>query len=308
MKYNFLFVPFIFEIMSAIYITLKIFNPHCESLKIEQTYIEPLTTYTNSNNYVTLSRKDILNATSNQFASGTTVKWDEFSQFKDDVANGEIPVELLSDPVYCSMNLPSETQSDYMISINRDNGHIIGDTQSPETSQVLGIGAAYKTSGRNLPNNFSIYLGKIKVFAYSQSEQRWKIICALNHPSDAQIYTLPWTNTKNSPCKNITVTKNYLKIDLTSSDLNNAVLHFWGKSVPIDKHDYSYYACAYDFWVSENVAEKLTFTNGIDAKNYNSSKTIIQLYSITDFTDFQLERGNSMVLFFLNINTVSYYS
>ena len=72
---------------------------------------------------------------------------------------------LTSDPVYCSMTMPSESQSDYMISIDRNYGKLIGDTSSPETKRALSIGAIYKTSGATLPDNFTVYLGKMNLFA-----------------------------------------------------------------------------------------------------------------------------------------------
>ena len=182
------------------------------------------------------------------------------------------------DPVYDSMTLPSESQSDYMKKSHRDVGKIIGDTSSPLSEKVLSIGAVYPTSGATLPDHFSVYLGKMKLFAYSASRGRWIVLDYQPYPAGIYIYTLPWETTKSSKCKNITYTQDYAKIDLTASDLSNSVLHFWGHCVDIDKSDYLYYACAYSFWVDEPAKGKLTATSGIDTKMRDGANGGEQLY------------------------------
>lgn len=182
------------------------------------------------------------------------------------------------DAVYDSMTMPSESRSDYMISANRDYGQIIGDTSSSKIKKVVSIGALYPTNGKAIPKNFSVYLGNIKLFAYSLKRARWIVLDSQPYPKGIYTYTLPWTSSKASECKNVTYTDGYAKVDLTSDDLNNSCLHFWGNSVLIDKSDYLFYACAYSFWVDPSAADTLTATNGIDAKG-TSSTTIVQLYS-----------------------------
>ena len=229
---------------------------------------------------IQLSSSEILSASDSNYNINDTLIWSGYTHHsKKDTYDGIVPVEKLDDPVYLSMALPSESQSDYMKSIDRNNGHIIGDTSSPETVQVLGIGALYQTSDTTLPDTFSVYLGKMKTYAYSLSQQQWILINSVPHPSGAYIYTLPWTTTKATRCNNVESTNDYLKINLSSSEFSGNVLHFWSSCVPINKNDYLYYACAYDFWVDEQVQGKITATNGIDCKDAKGQKTIIQLYS-----------------------------
>ncbi len=190
-----------------------------------------------------------------------------------------IKISLLLDPVYQSMNLNSESQSDYMISENRNKGRLYGDTSSENTKMVLGFGGIYATSGKDLPNNFNVYISRIKTFAYSKSQHRWLVIDNQPYPCGIYIFTLPWGNSKVSKCQKITYTNSYVKISLTANELQNSCLHFWGKSVPIHKDDYLYYACAYTFWVDTPAIGKLTATNGIDAKDATGDNTIVQLYS-----------------------------
>ncbi len=227
-----------------------------------------------------LSRSEILNAKPDDYSSPSKeiVHWNEYTMYKGAVHDGYIPASYLDDPVYCSMNLPSESQSDYMISIGRDNGHIIGDTSSSLAQKILSIGALYTTSGQTLPENFSVYIGPIKLFAYSASQQKWLEIDSQPYPTGIYVYTLPWTSTKSTQA-NVTYTNEYAKVDLTSQEMTGNVLHFWGKPVPLDKADYLYYACAYSFWVDKSVEGKLTATNGIDTKDISGRSTITQLYS-----------------------------
>lgn len=205
--------------------------------------------------------------------------WKNYKSYYTALYNGYKQIIYMYDPVYQSMNLPSESQSDYMISVNRNKGKIIGNTSSPYTEKVLGFGGLYTTSGETLPNNFCVYLSKIKVFAFSKSAQKWIVIDSQPYPCGIYIFTLPWGNSKVTKCKNVTYTNNYAKVQLTKDEMENACLHFWGKSVPIKKDDYIYYACAYTFWVDSSAANKMTATNGVDAKDYTGDNTIIQLYS-----------------------------
>ena len=228
---------------------------------------------------IELDRIPILNIDTLLYPSNSIFKWKDFKCFSSDVTDGYIPFFLITDPVYCSMNLPSESRSDYMIKIGRDNGHIIGNTSSDLIKQVLGIGSLYPTSGQELPDNFSVYLSNFKVFAYSKSQQKWITIDSQPYPCGIYIYTLPWETTHSKKCTNVTYTDSYAKIDLTAQEMSNSVLHFWGKCAPINKEDYIYYACAYSFWVDSSVAAKLTATNGIDTKDITGAYGITQLYS-----------------------------
>ena len=227
---------------------------------------------------IELTREQILQNSALNLPPGSVVRWNEYKQWKGDVHDGNIPLELINDPVYTSMNLPSESRSALMVELGRDNAHILGTTDNINTKRVLGIGSVYPTSGATLPENFSIYLGKISIFAYSKSQGKWITLNSTNYPKGAYIYTLPWANSKRINPKNVTYYDDYIKIDLTKSDFEGNVVHFWGGGAEINKSDYLYYACAYDFWCSPNVAGLLTAVNGIDAKDSTGTKTINQLH------------------------------
>lgn len=226
-----------------------------------------------------LSRKDILSAQSVSYNDFDTVKWDGFFQAENDVADGVIPVSLLSDPIYTSMNLPSESLSDYAIKANRDNGHILGDSNNTDYNSIVAIGAIYQTSGTELPDLFKINLGKIKVFGFNNQTNTWEILQEDSKPSGVLIYTLPWDNSKTYkvPTK---IYKDHITLTISGTQLAGNALHFWGTKVPFDNTNYSYYATAYTFW-SENSLEPglLTAVNAIDVKPLNKTEGANQLMS-----------------------------
>ena len=92
------------------------------------------------------------------------------------------------------------------------------------------------------------------------------------------LFELPWEKHKTYKCTEFTKTSDYIKIDLKASDMKNRVLHFWGNTVPIDKKDYQYFACAFDFWVSGSANGLFTATSGIDTKNEAGTSTVSQIY------------------------------
>ncbi|SEL48018.1 Fibronectin type III domain-containing protein [Butyrivibrio sp. ob235] len=238
----------------------------------------------NTNGIYNLSREEIITAQTDKYNSNDLIRWDSYYQSEKDVHDGNIPVSLLDDPVYCSMNLPSESRSDFMIKARRDNGHIIGDTKNPKSQKLLSMGAIYLSTDKKLPQNFSVYLGKIKLFAYSKSKQNWITIDSQPYPCSVFLYELPWENHKAYKPEKVTKTNSYIKIDLTDKDMDSRVIHFWGKSVPLDKNDYLYFACAYEFWVSSSASGLFTATSGIDIKDATGANTIEQLYSSRGLT------------------------
>ncbi|WP_022760630.1 fibronectin type III domain-containing protein [Butyrivibrio sp. AD3002] len=191
----------------------------------------------------------------------------------------EIPEELANDPVYCSMNTPSESVSDEMIRAWRDYGHIIHDDIPSSAEYLLNFGAIEETTKTTLPDQFTVYLGKMKMFAYSISQKRWITIDSQPYPTGIYIYTLPWTTTTATKCKDVTYYDNYAKVELTKKDLQGNCLHFWGRSVPLLKDDYLYYAACYDVWISGNAVGTLTASGGIDTKDSTGRNTLTQLYS-----------------------------
>ncbi len=184
-----------------------------------------------------------------------------------------------NDPVYDSMTKPSESMSDYMIKANRKFGRVYGSPTSPEIKTVISMGAIYPTSGETLPDKFQVYLGKITLFAYSKSQKKWIVIDNQAHPTGIFLYTLPWTSSVSTRCKNVEYKNDIAVVNLTAKEMKNSVLHFWGNLVKANNSDYIHYACAYKFWTNKPAVGKLSAAVGIDGKDSTGSKTVLQLFS-----------------------------
>lgn len=240
----------------------------------------PINNKTSTSSTHLLTRSQMLSLKSSDYPSNDSVKWVDYRIGDKDVFDGVIPVSLINDPVYTSMNLPSESRSSVMIDAWRDNGHICGSTSVSGGTRLLHFGAIEVTDSATLPDNFSVYLGKIKMFAYSKSKQKWITLDANAYPQgEIRLYTLPWNTTTATKCNNITYSNNYVKVDLTKKELQNCCLHFWGKSVPLNNSDYLYYASSYEVWVSNNAVGKLTASSGIDVKDDKAKTTYSQLFT-----------------------------
>ena len=229
-----------------------------EAEKAEETNSEPTTHV--------LNRQQILSANSSSFPAQDSVKWDEYNQSSRDKADGVIPVKLLDDPVYTSMNLPSETRSTYMEEAVRDNGHFYDDPATMNAPNIIAIGSVYQTKGATLANNMKVCIGKIKVFGFNKNTKSWEIIQENEHPAGFALYDLPWTSNVSHklPCDTY---DDHIAVSVSASDLHSRVLHFWGNSVPFDKTKYSYYATAYTFWAEGANANSLTAVNAMDLKS-----------------------------------------
>uniref|UniRef100_UPI0005D2CA18 hypothetical protein n=1 Tax=Butyrivibrio sp. AC2005 TaxID=1280672 RepID=UPI0005D2CA18 len=256
---RFLFVPF----FTVAFLSLNILSVH-------SYYVKDIT--------IDLDRSSILQSTADMYSNDDIIHWNSYKKLTSDVQDGYIPVSLLNDPVYCSMNLPSESQSQLMKNGGIDNAHIIGNTLSPLSEKLLSIGSIYPTSDRPLPAKFTVYLSNIKLFAFSKSQNSWIIIDDNPYPRGIYLYSLPWSDSTPKKC-NISYTANYAKIELTAEEMNSSALHFWGRSVPLEKDDYIYYASAYTFWVDQEAVDNLTAVGGIDTKDSTGINTISQLYT-----------------------------
>ncbi|MCR4689755.1 MAG: hypothetical protein K5739_00200 [Lachnospiraceae bacterium] len=228
-------------------------------------------------NLVKLSREQMLNAKAEDYAEDAVLYWEEFQKNKLDGCDGHIPVSKLSDPVYCSMNLPSESMCDFTRKAKRDNGHLNAVVKSDAEARLLSWGGIYLTEGETLPEHFSVYLGTIKLFAYSKKQKCWRLIDDQPYPSGIALYELPWTTHKNKECGHVEYTDTYAKVDLTAEDLANNCLHFWGIPTRLDREDDLYYAEALTFWTDASVAGKLTATSGLDTKKSAGSNTVGEL-------------------------------
>lgn len=233
-----------------------------------------------SGSVVLLSRDEILDAKEEAYADAAYVKWQDYEASDAAMHDGIIPVKLLSDPVYCSMNLPSESRSREMVQMNRDNGKVMNQ-MSEKQCTLTGIGAIYSTEGKKLPDKFTLCIGKIKTFAYLNSIDNWAIIDEQPYPTGVYLYKMPWTEHVSKKCNNITYYADHVEISLTREEFSGYTLHFWGKRRNVDRKDVRYTACAYDFWIKEAGNDGVfTATIGIDAKDAKgSSASTFQLFS-----------------------------
>lgn len=226
-----------------------------------------------------LTREEILCAQKQDYKKGTSVKWEKYRGSKSGTHDGIIPIELLEDNIYCSMNLPSESKSDEMIRMYRDNGMFMNSLTEKQKT-LIGIGAIYKTTEKKLPKKFTLCLGKIKTFVYMKDIRKWVLLDEQPYPAGVYLYKMPWTEHSRKECNNIKYYSDHIEIELTSDEFAGYALHFWGKSKKIEQENILYVACAYDFWVKESKNDDIfTATIGIDAKDEKGSKeSIVQLF------------------------------
>lgn len=154
------------------------------------------------------------------------------------------------------------------------------------TSHV--IGAIYKVNDVELPETFTICLGKLSLFIL-QSDGVWKKAAQDNYPAGYGLFELPWTpqTTKTLDNSKVTVCKDHIEYKLTPSDFDGesdgkvqACLHFWGTNASIsDSADIIAVVCFFDFWVKEEeAADKFVATIGVDQVDTNTN-TIKQGFS-----------------------------
>ncbi|WP_026497675.1 Ig-like domain-containing protein [Butyrivibrio sp. WCD2001] len=198
--------------------------------------------------------------------------------YKDDLVDHIIPSDLANDPIYCSMNTPSEAMSDFSRECHRNYGRILGYT-TPKHTSAVSIGAIYLESGKKMNRDFTICLGQIALFAYSSSQKKWIVVDRQRYPQGLKLYKLPWSSRVHRDCENISYFPDHVEIKLNATDLNNYAFHYWGERKPINNSDYKYFACAYKVWVKEDYSSNiLTTEGGIDTKFANGdNNNVIQI-------------------------------
>lgn len=226
-----------------------------------------------------LSRDQILNIKRTDYKEGILLGWEEYQTSKNGEHDGVVPIELINDEIYCSMNLPSESRSDEMIRMKRDNGKTIkGMTE--QQSSLLGMGAIYQTTKTTLPKEFTLCIGKIKTFVFSKNAKCWQLIDEQPYPKGVFLYKMPWSEQTTKKCKNIKYFSDHVEIEMTDEEFEGYALHFWGKRTSVEQKDVLYVACAFDFWIKEVGHDGcFTATIGVDAKDKEGSNdSIVQLF------------------------------
>lgn len=187
-------------------------------------------------------------------------------------------VSASNDPVYDSMTEPSDLMVHGVDNWHK-YGHVIHPTPPEKAEKILSMGDIYRAADQTLPAKFTVYIGKIKCFAYSKSKQRWICVDSQPRPKEVYLYHLPWESNERSECKKLTFTKDYAKIELTAEEMAKKVIHFWGRPAKLDKEDYIHFACAYDFWVDKAAEGKLSARSGVDYKDKTGGYTINQVFT-----------------------------
>lgn len=183
----------------------------------------------------------------------------------------------------------SRSEANYFSGLNRQNATAM---LRPLAGEVYGrtIGAVYKIQGVELPENFTVCIGNLQLYAVTKD----KVLRRLRVDKKLKVgmfgfYELPWTPevSRDLPSNKYTIHDDYTEFHLSASDFNGyasgkteSVLHFWGGNVDIgNKEDIVGVISCFDFWTKEEeVRDKLIVQIGVDQIDYGT-KTIKQACS-----------------------------
>lgn len=226
-----------------------------------------------------LDRTTMLSLTNKSIIGTGGVKYKDWNSGGITPNNGIVPVTKIEDDIYCSMNMPSESLSDYMIGVSRDNGQIMYPLES-DKKYIDGIGALYVTATKTLPESITICIANLKTFGYFESKKGWEQIIKdkeINHPT-VKFFKLPWDGTSKTPA-NVVYKENHMEITTNATEFEGYCIHFWDDFASIDPNDLKYVACGYDIWVADETYNGLiTAAIGVDAKVTSTGATK-QLFS-----------------------------
>ena len=227
------------------------------------------------------------------------VVWTDFKILNKGVGNkdpfmGYIPVEKLHDPVYMSMNLPSELQTYMKERINPANMY----PANEKYRKLLAIGAVYKNNEVELPDDavITVCIKDIQLLVCTETEG-WHVGNKKDYPDDPRIYPLPWTLEDTLRAIKlsgdyVTVKGDHVEIKLTGAMLNDThgfpdelksmveggVLHFWGANRYGDGSQVKGCVASYVAWIKEpEYVGKVVATIGADWRT--SKDQISQAFS-----------------------------
>lgn len=185
-----------------------------------------------------------------------------------DLFTGYIPVEKLHDPVFMSMNLPSEAQTYMKDRINGGNMT----PPSEKFTQLMTIGAIYKAAGAEIPDDaeITLCLGKTSLLLRTEKEG-WFVAKQTVKPSRPEtLYPLPWDG--GAGIAKITASRivehdDHYEIKLTGAMLNGtykglqfnskgkeideSCLHFWGGNVAVNGGEIQGMVAGFEAWIKE---------------------------------------------------------
>ncbi len=206
------------------------------------------------------------------------------------------PVDLLDDPIYMSMVLPSERRC---FLETRTNGSFL-DVAEDKWVNVMTIGAVYRNLDVEIPDNaeFTLCISDVNLAVRTTKSNGWyeainlKVPTVYNH-----MYYLPWQLNGTLELENrITYFEDHVEIKLTGADFNGTearkvmsqveqcVYHFWGS-----KHyfnckgsDVLGVASSFKIWVKEPEASEY-LTVGIGADWRDANETPLQAFAGAKF-------------------------
>ena len=205
------------------------------------------------------------------------------------------PVDLLNDPVYMSMILPSE-RTCYLAS--RKNASFL-DVAEEKWKNVITIGAVYKNRDVDLPDDaeFTLCISDVNLAIRTTKSNGWYE--AINHKVPTVnncLYYLPWDLESQlgvyKLSDRVTYFDDHVEIKLYGYDLNateaktvssrveQCVYHFWGSKYYFDcKGDEVLgLACSYKIWVKEPEAREYLVA-GIGADWRDKDEQALQAFA-----------------------------
>ena len=208
------------------------------------------------------------------------------------------PADLINDPLYMSMILPSERRC---FMADRINASLL-DIADDKWINVMTIGAVYKNSDVEIPDDaeFTLCISDINLAVRTTNSNGWYKAVNITVPSVYnRLYLLPWglehtSGTYNFPDGDMRVTyySDHVEIKLKGEDLNGTnakklvdkvqqcVYHFWGQKHYFDckGSEVLGVACSYTVWVKEPEAAEYLVA-GIGADWRDSSEKPLQAFA-----------------------------
>ena len=222
------------------------------------------------------------------------------------------PVDLLDDPIYMSMILPSE-RATYM-STRTSGAFLVG--SDDRWTNIMTIGAIYKNQAVNLPDDaeFTLCISDINLAMRTTNSDGWFEAINVKIPTMYnQLYYLPWTLESTlgtyKISDRITYFDDHVEVKLYGRDLNatdaksvsdevqECVYHYWGRRYNFDclGSEILGLVSSYKIWIKEpESSEYLVAAIGADwrdadgnikqafsGKNYAVSTTPVTLIGHT---------------------------
>ena len=224
------------------------------------------------------------------------IKWVNFQDCGSWTGNLEqpeyAPVDLLDDPIYMSMVLPSERRC---FLETRTNGSFL-DVAEDKWVNIMTIGAVYRNLDVEIPDDaeFTLCLSDVNLAVRTTKSDGWyeainlKVPTVYNH-----MYYLPWQLSGTLELKNrITYFDDHVEIKLTGADFNGTeakkvmsqveqcVYHFWGQMHYFDckGSEVLGVASSYKVWVKEPEAQNYLVA-GIGADWRDANGGILQAFA-----------------------------